>query len=109
MKNLHLLSFALVVAASAVPAVAQQNAALAPMPAMTASMPMSMPMPMHEDCAKAPMKRHDHGAERGVPTSETTGSNAMAMPCPAAGAASAISTATKPKLRHDHAKFHKNQ
>jgi hypothetical protein len=50
------------------------------------------------DCAK-PTARHDHGAERGMPTPKA------AAPCGSAK--------TKAKAKavpgHDHAKFHKNQ
>jgi hypothetical protein len=99
MKNLHSLSFVLAVAAFAVPALAQERAASAPMPAMAASMPMTS-----GDCAKSAMKRHDHGAERNTGTSAT----ATTMPCAADGAASSASTSKK-KAGHDHAKFHKNQ
>lgn len=49
------------------------------------------------DCAK-PIARHDHGAERGVPTPVASG-------CPQPP------TASSPKAKiikgHDHAKFHK--
>lgn len=102
MKNLHSLSFVLAAAAFAGPALAQERAASAPMPAMAASMPMTMPT--SGDCAKTTMKRHDHGAERNTGTSAT----AMAMPCAVDGAASSAG-ATKKKAGHDHAKFHKNQ
>jgi len=53
---------------------------------------------MSHDCAK-PMAKHDHGAERGMPA-------AKAAPCAAAPASAAK---TKSQLKHDHAKFHKNQ
>lgn len=98
MKNLHSLSFVLAAAAFALPTLAQERAASAPMPAMAASMPMKS-----SDCAKSTMKRHDHGAERNTGTSAT----AMAMPCAADSAAS--SARTTKKKSHDHAKFHKNQ
>lgn len=61
-------------------------------------------MPM--ECAKAPMKRHDHGAERGLGVATAT---PMMMACPMEqGAATADAKADK-RLRHDHGKFHKNQ
>lgn len=100
MKNLHFLSFVLATAVFAGPAVAQERAASAPMPAMAASMPMTS-----GGCAKSTMKRHDHGAERNTGTSAT----AMTMPCAADGAASSAAGTTKKKAGHDHAQFHKNQ
>jgi hypothetical protein len=68
------------------------------MPAMAASMPM--------DCPKAQMKRHDHGAERGLgPTTAAT--KTMGMHCGPDGAASGSAKARK--MGHDHGKFHKGQ
>jgi uncharacterized low-complexity protein len=84
-------SFALAAAAQA------QTATNAAMPIAAASMP--------QDCVK-PKARHDHGAERGTPTSRST-----AMPCGQEGAATAPGTgASGPKQprKHDHGKFHKN-
>lgn len=98
MKNLHSLSLTAVLAMATLSAFAQQEAAPAPTPAMAASMPM--------DCANAPAKRHDHGAERGL---GATHSNAMGTACATDGAASATGSKTKKKPLHDHAKFHKNQ
>ncbi|HJW11562.1 MAG TPA: hypothetical protein VJ598_07240 [Albitalea sp.] len=88
MKALYSLPFVLVLAASAFPALAQQQAAEAT-------------MPMHEQCAKAPMAKHDHGAERG-----TRAPMAMTGCAPEAAAPAASAQA---RARHDHAKFHKNQ
>lgn len=94
--QLHSLSLAAAITMAALPAVAQTTDASAPMPAMAASMPM--------DCGKAPMKRHDHGAERGLAPAA-----AKTMPCMGDGAeAPAAKPATKKPL-HDHGKFHKNQ
>lgn len=73
-------------------AVAQERPAAAPAAATAASMPM--------DCTSGGMKRHDHGAERNVPSSKS-------MPCAPRAAASGAKSKAKPT--HDHAKFHKNQ
>ena len=54
----------------------------------------------------APMKRHDHGAERGLGSSAPA---VMAMECSSDAAASAPVKSAKKKVAHDHAKFHKNQ
>ncbi len=56
---------------------------------------------MANDCVK-PMPRHDHTAEKGMPTPKS-----VIDPCPPSAAASAPKAKAKP--RHDHAKFHKNQ
>lgn len=53
------------------------------------------------DCVK-PKARHDHGAEKGMPTPKS-----IIDPCVTSAPASAPKAKTKP--RHDHAKFHKNQ
>ena len=53
---------------------------------------------MSHDCAKSATK-HNHGADRGMPT-------AQAAPCAAAAASGAKK---KSHLKHDHAKFHKGQ
>ena len=92
MTFLRSLAIAGVLATSTFAAFAQaSNAPVAP----TKDMPM--------DCANAPMKRHDHGMEHG------SGPTAGAMPCAPDGAASRPAAAQKKVLRHDHAKFHKNQ
>ena len=98
MKTLFSLSLAALIAA-ALPAIAQDQAATAAMPAMAASMP--------HDCARSPMKRHDNGAERGLGVSASP--SAMSMPCSGDTAASAPAKTAKKRLAHDHAKFHKNQ
>ena len=100
MRQLHLLSIflsAVVITAASLPAFAQQAAA-APVPEMAASMPM--------DCAKPAVKRHNHGAERGLPVSA---SKSTGMSCAHESAAPASAGTAKKKLAHDHAKFHKNQ
>lgn len=97
MKIISSFALAFLVAAASAPALAQDQKAAAPMPDMAASMP--------QDCGKASMKRHDHGAERG--TGVTAGPVAMNMPCSDAAASAPAKTAKK-KLTHDHAKFHKN-
>jgi hypothetical protein len=100
MKQLHLLSTflsAVVITTASLPALAQQAAA-APMPEMAASMPM--------DCAKPAVKRHNHGAERGLPVSA---SKSTGTSCAHESAAPASASTAKKKLAHDHAKFHKNQ
>lgn len=94
MKLTSFIALAMSALVSAAPAFAQQATPTAA-PASSASM----------DCGKSTMKRHDHGAERN--TGATAGT--MAMPCPAADAASAPEKTTKKKPAHDHAKFHKNQ
>lgn len=94
MITTRILSVAFLVTSIALSAAAQDRpAAPAPAPASMAS--ASMP----QDCAKT-MARHDHGAERNAPSAKSA-----AGPCAPAAAASA----PKAKLRHDHAKFHKNQ
>ena len=99
MKQLPLLTSllsAIVMASASTPAFAQQSSA-APMPAMAASMPM--------DCAKPAVKRHDHGAEKGLGVSASKSTD---MACTHDDAASG-SAKGKKKVAHDHAKFHKNQ
>jgi len=71
---------------------AQESSAVPPAATPAVSTPM--------DCGASTMKRHDHGAERNVPSSKS-------MPCAAQAAASGAKTVPKPT--HDHAKFHKNQ
>jgi hypothetical protein len=67
----------------------------------------AMPMTgdaMSHDCAK-PMRKHDHGAEKGTPTPSAASAPctaAMAAPAPAEAASSA-----KKAAGHDHSKFHK--
>jgi hypothetical protein len=102
MKHLHSLPLAAaVITFASLPALAQEpSASPSAMPHLATS--TSMPM----DCGKAPMKRHDHGAERG--TGVTT-PQPMAMPCGADSAASAPAGKAKKAPLHDHAKFHKNQ
>lgn len=59
---------------------------------------------MSQDCCAKPMRKHDHGAEKGTPTP-------MAMAAPSAvaaaasGPAAAASSAKKPG--HNHSTFHK--
>jgi hypothetical protein len=92
----RLLPLALSLAFAAISAVAQER------PADAASAPMAaVAAPMPSDCAK-PMKRHDHGADKG-----TSMPMSMSGPCAAEPAASAAKTVSKPV--HDHAKFNKNQ
>lgn len=70
--------------------------------APAASMPVAGSAMSH-DCAK-PMRKHDHGAEKGTPTPA-----AKSAPCAAATAApapaAAASAAKKPG--HNHSTFHK--
>lgn len=54
---------------------------------------------MPADCS-AGKKRHDHGAERNLPS-------ASSMACSTSAPASAAKPKSKPA--HDHAKIHKNQ
>lgn len=73
-----------------------------PAPADLASMPM--------ECAKAPMKRHDHGAERGLGVAAVTPMTMMmTMPCPMERGALPADTKADKRLPHDHGRFHKNQ
>lgn len=67
----------------------------APAPMMSASMP--------QDCSKM-MSRHDHGAERNMPSSKSMGCAQAA-----ADKASAPAKAKTAAGKHDHARFHKNQ
>jgi hypothetical protein len=97
MKYVPLIALTLASALFGVSAHAQDKPA-APMHDMAMSAPT--------DCGKANVKRHDHGAERGAPSSST----ALRMPCAEDKAASApAATENKKNLKHDHAKFHKNQ
>lgn len=62
---------------------------------------------MPRECAKAPVKRHDHGAERGL---AIVAAKAMSMmPCEMEHGAARADGKTGKVLRHDHGKFHKNQ
>lgn len=56
---------------------------------------------MPHDCDK-PLRRHDHTAEKGMPTPKS-----IIDPCTPSAATSAPKAKVKPK--HDHAQFHKNQ
>ena len=96
MKTLALASFTLAIAAFALPVLAQDRAASAPMAGMSAAMP--------QDCGKSTLKRHDHGAERN--TGATAKADA-AMPCSPATAASGAEKSAKKKPAHDHSKVHK--
>jgi len=96
MTTIRILATALFAASSAVTAAAQE-APVTPAAAPTAG--TSMP----HDCA-GPMAKHDHGAEKGMPTPKST---SMSGPC--APAAAVSMPKAKAKLNHDHAKFHKNQ
>jgi hypothetical protein len=101
MKKLHQLSILLsaaVISMAALPAFAQPTPA-APSPADAASAPM--------DCMKPAVKRHDHGAEKGLGGSSASKSGAMG--CANESAMAASGAKGKKKLAHDHAKFHKNQ
>ena len=71
-------------------------------PAPAASMPMAGGT-MPSDCAK-PIRKHDHGAERGMPTPA-----AKSAPCAVAAAASAPAAAASAakKPGHNHSTFHK--
>jgi hypothetical protein len=62
---------------------------------------MSASMP--QDCSKM-MSRHDHGADRNMPSSKSMGC-AQATSDKASAPAKSKTAAGK----HDHAKFHKNQ
>ena len=57
-------------------------------------------------CEKTTIKRHDHGAERYLPTLSRRGD---AAPCPPAAAASQGARSGAAKPAHDHGKVHKNQ
>lgn len=90
----HLAAVLVATFALAAPAQAQQAAG--------ASAPMAGSM-MSSDCAKSQAK-HDHGAEKGTPRSQS-----KSGPCMTATAASAPTAAasSSKKLKHDHAKTHK--
>lgn len=90
MKSVHIVLAALFAAGVSAGVGAQQAA---PAAASAAAV---------KDC-KRQIPRHDHGAERGVPSSK-----AWVSGCPPEPAASAAAT-RKPKPGHDHAKTHKNQ
>lgn len=92
------IAFAFALAALAYPAAyAADDAAAKPAEAPAAA---SMPM----DCG-AVMARHDHGAEKGMPTPQ------MSMKCPMASTAEAAPAGVAPKAKarrgHDHARTHK--
>ena len=91
MKYSHFLCLAAIVAMSAVPAVAQEQAASAPKPAMAKS--------MSTDCGKVRNTRHDHSTDRGAMARSAT----QARPCPGEASASGTSKTTQKKTRHDHA------
>lgn len=95
MRKFATLASLTVLSLASAAAAAQDRPAAAASAVPAASMPM--------DCAGAKMKRHDHGAERGMPNTATA-------PC-APSAASAASGPAKAKAKplHDHAKVHKNQ
>lgn len=94
MTNIRKLCVALFVSTLAFTAAAQERPAGSPTaPMVDASMP--------QDCVK-PKARHDHGAEKGMPTPKS-----IIDPCAPSAAASAAKAKAKP--RHDHTKFHKNQ
>lgn len=96
MKTLALALFTLAIAASALPVVAQDRAASAPMAGMSPG--------MQQDCGKSTMTRHDHGAERNTGTSAKPN---MDMPCSPATAASGTAKSAKKKPAHDHSRVHK--
>ena len=89
---LALLSSLVVLALADAPAIARDRTAATPAAAPAASMSM--------DCSSGAMKRHDHGGERGAPSSKS-------KPCAPQAASSSAKSRAKPS--HDHAKFHKNQ
>ena len=92
MTRLRTLSLSLMLSTLALGATAQAPLPAAdPAPATLAAMPA--------DCAR-PMRKDNHGAEKGMPAPQAT-----AGPCGPAGAASAV----KAKPIHDHGKFHKGQ
>lgn len=97
MTTIRILSVAIFAAASTLTATAQTA------PAPAASMPMAgATMPL--DCAK-PMAKHDHGAERGMPTSKTK--SVPCTPTVAATTTSESASAPKKQLKHNHSTFHK--
>lgn len=89
MSASHVFSLAVLFALSAA-VMAQEAPALARAgaPMAAASMP--------QDCAKS-MPRHDHGAERAMPT----------PPMACSGAVDKTAAKSNAKLGHDHTKFHK--
>ena len=92
-RTLAAVSFAASIVLSGT--VLAQSAPPASMPAADATMPA--------DCAK-PTRKHDHGAEKGVPTP-----TAISAPCAVAATASkpAASASTAKKPGHNHSTFHK--
>lgn len=99
MNQIRLVSFAAALAFAAIPGFAQQEAASRSTPANAA--------PTSTDCGKAPMKRHNHAAERGLGINDD--SKAKGAPCGHDGAVSAAGAEAKKKQGHNHAQFHKNQ
>lgn len=91
MTTIRILSAALFVTLIALTASAQAQ------PMSGASTPMASASMPH-DCAR-PMAKHDHSAEKGMPTPKS-----MSGPCAPAAAASA----SKAKPRHDHASSKNN-
>ncbi|CAG1017076.1 hypothetical protein BURC_01697 [Burkholderiaceae bacterium] len=97
-------AFAIVVAAlvggSALAIEATQLSALETIAPAKASEPRT-------ECARAPLKRHDHGAERGL--APIAAKPMSMMPCDMNRGGSRADDKTDKVLRHDHGKFHKNQ
>lgn len=94
MTTIRKLCVALFVSTLALTATAQERRAGSPAsPTADASTP--------HDCVK-PMLRHDHTAEKGMPTPKS-----IIDPCTPSAAASAPKAQVMP--RHDQAQFHKNQ
>lgn len=93
MTTIRILSAAIFVASIALTANAQSQ------PMSGASAPMAGASMPH-DCAR-PMAKHDHSAEKGMPTPKS-----MSGPCAPATAASA--SKAKAKARHDHASTKNN-
>ncbi len=96
MTTIRILSAAIFAASIALSGTVQAQSAPA------ASMPMAGGTMSH-DCAK-PIRKHDHGAEKGTPTPMAT-----SAPCAVAAAASepAAAASSAKKSGHDHSKFHK--
>jgi hypothetical protein len=95
MKTILVIAALSACAALASPAIAQEQAAAPPKPAMSVSMPMDCPM----------MAKADQGGT--APSHEM--SMGKDMKCAAHGKDTAPKAKAKAKPAHDHAKFHKNQ
>jgi hypothetical protein len=89
------LALALALAMTTGPVLAQDRAATTQTAGIAAA---------SQDCGKAPMKPHNHAAEKGA-----VGSNPPTIPACGGAAASAPAKGAKTQPLHNHGTFNKNQ